>query len=81
MITLIYRVGIKSTGHVPSVDRYADFCIKFYISIIKKKIYTLPPRFVENISESDKIILFQLKQLPFIGVQATRRTKQTVPGV
>jgi len=76
----IYRVNTKSSLLWPLLNLgiRADFYVNFYITVKNENIHFITS-FCWNISENDKIMLFQPRQLPFLSIQASSKTTQTVP--
>jgi len=50
----------------------ADFCTKFYVTV-KQSNVNFVTKFVWNMSENDKIMLFQARQPAFLTDQASCR--------
>jgi len=51
----------------------ANFCMKFYVTVKQSNIHFIT-KFGLNMSENDKIMLFQPRQPAFLSVQASCRT-------
>ena len=51
----------------------AYFCMKFYVTVKQSNLHFIT-KFGWNVSENDKIMLFQPRQPPFRTVRALRRT-------
>ena len=76
-----YMVSIKSSPLLYDICWYFSNACRYLHDILAvKQSNKFIAKFCWNMSASDKIMLFQSRQPPFLSVRASCRTKRTVPG-